>query len=112
MDLQKTLGQNIRHFRLIRGLTQRELADLVDIEGSGYISRIERGESWPRGVLLEKFCKVLKVSPQDLVKADLKKSSKKPTKNDIWAQKIESLLKDKREKDLKKIYSMIKNLFD
>lgn len=111
MGIKKTLGHNIKQARLSKGLTQQELADLVGVEGSGYVSRIERGFAWPRAELLEKFVKVLDVSAETLVRYDSRKNSKSSSKTDKWVLKIKSLLKNKREKDLQKAHAAIKNLF-
>lgn len=43
MSSQETFGQNVRHIRMARGLSQEELADKAGLHRT-YIGSIERGE--------------------------------------------------------------------
>ena len=43
LELQRTVGANVRRIRLARGMTQRELAGRCGLN-AGYISRLERGK--------------------------------------------------------------------
>ncbi len=59
----------IKEYRLLRGLTQKELARKLGISRS-YLSEIENGKYDIPSSLFIKFGKVLKVSLDDLAKDD------------------------------------------
>jgi len=42
-DLQRTLGRRLRDYRTARGLSQEELAELLDVHRT-YLGGVERGE--------------------------------------------------------------------
>lgn len=60
-NLKKRVGQRISHYRSRRGLTQEQLAVLVDIEPNS-VSRIELGNQWASPEKLEGIAKALGVS--------------------------------------------------
>ena len=51
------------------GLTQHELARLIDVAGGERISRWELGSSAPRPEMLHRLAEVLKVDAADLLEA-------------------------------------------
>lgn len=61
----ETIGQRIRRERLAREMTQRELADAVDV-GVPHISKIEADRENPSDELLRRIAKVLKVDADEL----------------------------------------------
>lgn len=65
-SLEKLLGERLRSFRLLEGLTQRELAERVagGVDLS-YIGRIERGEQLPSLKVLQKLGRALGASVGD-----------------------------------------------
>ncbi len=74
MDL-KNIGKRIRYYRLLRGLTQQELADRIGVTWE-MISRYENGRSDPsRKIVL--IANVLNLSPNNLlgIKMNLKDKS-------------------------------------
>lgn len=54
MDVKKLLGKRIREYRLKKGLTQCQLANLVGIDGK-HLSCIELGKNMPNPQLIYKF---------------------------------------------------------
>lgn len=63
-------GEALREARLKQGLTQHELARLVDVAGGERISRWELGATRPRAVMISRLASALKVSVADLVPSD------------------------------------------
>ena len=59
----------LRDARLRMGLTQHELARLIDVAGGERISRWELGSSAPRAELLHRLAKALNVGVADLLDA-------------------------------------------
>lgn len=68
--IRKILGQNIRHFRQSKGITQETLAEIVDVSGS-YIGYLERGKRSPSLDLLVKIAHTLEVEPARLLTPSL-----------------------------------------
>ena len=69
MSRAKLLGQNIKKFRELKGLTQNELAEKVDLSRE-YIADIERGL---KNISLRKFymiVDVLNIKCSDLINFD------------------------------------------
>lgn len=62
----KVLGERIKQYRKKRGLTQVELAVIVNVS-TGYIGSIEQGLRYPSLRLLEKLARALKIPPRDLL---------------------------------------------
>ena len=60
MDTRKTIGWNVRRFRVERGLSQERLALEADIDRS-YVGRIERGTENVTVAALEAIAKTLGV---------------------------------------------------
>ena len=57
-NIKKKIGNNVKRFRLSRGLKQSELAELVGVEDKT-ISRIEVGGNYPSMDLLVRISNVL-----------------------------------------------------
>lgn len=66
MDLQKTVGQNVRRCREKRGISQEELADASGLHRT-YISGIERGVRNPTVHIVQILAQALHVKPADLL---------------------------------------------
>lgn len=63
----KTLNKMLRQLREKRGLSQRALADEVDVTGA-YIAQLETGvRTNPSLVVLQRLAKALKVSVAELM---------------------------------------------
>jgi transcriptional regulator with XRE-family HTH domain len=65
MDERKRLGQRIRQLRRVRGDTQEQLAERMDINPK-YLSSIERGAENPTLDLLIRLARGLQVELYDL----------------------------------------------
>ena len=64
MDLRKPLGNKIRQFRKIRGLTQEQLAVKIGIE-TNTLSNIETGKSFMSFKVFQKLPEILDVQPYE-----------------------------------------------
>ena len=107
MNLKQELGEKIKRIRKNRGLTQEQLAELIDIS-SRNLSNIELGQNFPKAETLEKILKSLNITTEELFANEHIKSSKELLEN------IYNYL-DKVKSDnlkLEKIYKIIKFLVD
>ncbi len=64
VDVTKIFGKRLQQIRKMRGLTQAELAELVNLEVST-ISRIEKGTQYPKPENVNKFVEILNVELKD-----------------------------------------------
>lgn len=62
MELEKQFGQNVRHWRKKRGLSQEQLADLAQLHPT-YVSGIETGYRNPTVRIIGRIAKALDVEP-------------------------------------------------
>ena len=66
MDVVQLLGENVRHYRKLKGLTQEQLAAEAGMERS-YVSDLERGTRNPSVLALGRLADALKVEPSKLL---------------------------------------------
>lgn len=62
---KKKINENIRKFRIFRNIKQSQLADLLG-KSKNTISNWERGDNDPDPDTIEKICKILNVTPNQL----------------------------------------------
>lgn len=60
------IGIRIRKYRELRGLSQKELADLIGVSNSR-VSNWEQGINRPNVYIISDLCKALDVSPSELL---------------------------------------------
>ena len=65
---KKKFGQFIKYNRINKGLTQKELADLLFIDVTA-VSKWERGVSYPDITLISSICKNLDISEKELIES-------------------------------------------
>ena len=65
-DLQKTVGRNLRAYRLERGLSQEAFADVLGVHRT-YMGGVERGERNLTLESLEKMAEQIGVEPRELL---------------------------------------------
>lgn len=107
MNIKKELGEKIKRLRKSRGLTQEQLAELVDIS-SRNLSNIEQGISFAKAETLEKIIISLNTSTQELFANNHIKT------NDEFLEQINRyiyLVKDDN-KTLEKIYKILRDLLE
>lgn len=61
-DIKNILGTSLREIRIAKGLTQEQLAELIDKDYST-INRIETGKNFVNSQTFAKLCDVLNVPP-------------------------------------------------
>jgi len=99
------IGKTIREHRKIKGLTLEELADKAGRDWS-FLSQVERGKSVPSIETLALLCEKLEIPLAELF------TEQKPQiyKRDGNTKKIISLVKDKPDKEKKRIITIIKQV--
>ena len=102
--IKKQLGKNIKYYRNVRGLTQEELAENINITARS-LSFIECGINFVTADTLEKICDVLSVSPKQLFNFNSDYNSK----NDV-KKEIELLIKNNPEK-INDVYKILKGFW-
>lgn len=68
MAKNATFGSVMRRIRLDRGLSQENLAELLDMETNAYISRLENGKKQPSLDMVCRISKALNVTAWEIVK--------------------------------------------
>lgn len=86
--MQEELGRRIAKFRKEKNLTQKELAESMNVEGRT-VSRWENGTTLPDIFTLKELTKVLDVSILDLLQMDKKKDNGENNINEIVLNTIE-----------------------
>jgi len=66
MKLTEKFGKRLKELRKKANLSQQKLAELVGMESSNNISKLEAGEQLPKKENLEKICFALNVEPKEL----------------------------------------------
>ena len=62
---KELLGERIRELRKVRGLTQEQFAELIEVEQK-HVSRLELGKSFPTIERLEKIAHALQIPLKDI----------------------------------------------
>lgn len=61
-------GERLKYWRLVRGMTQRDLADKSGTTHAA-VSQIEAGKRQPRPAMIVKLADALGVKPEELMRA-------------------------------------------
>ena len=103
--IQQQLGQRIKELRKIKGFSQEQFAEKIDI-ATNTLSSIETGNAFMTAPTLEKIVEVLQVSPKDLFSFDDDVDNE-----DMYASILKNLefIKNDRER-LKIFYNFAKSL--
>lgn len=99
------IGQKIRQYRILRNLTQDELAEVIGSTGS-YIGRIERGEQNVKIETLEKIATAMEIDIFLLFQQEVEPLQEYP-----WIQKTIGLLLEQPEKKQQKAFYILKEIF-
>ena len=107
MDIKKELVEKIKRIRKQRGLTQNQLAELVDISPRN-LSNIELGINFVKAETLDKIIESLNISTEELFANNHIK-----TKNELICEIDKFINKAKNDtKTLEKIYKILKCLIE
>lgn len=102
MNIKKTLGEKIKRVRKQRGLTQEQLAEMIDIAPKN-LSKIEVGSCFVTTETLEKLLVALNVTTEELFANDHIKEPKELL-SEIYEQ-LDSIQNNQQK--LETIYKMI-----
>lgn len=100
------VGKKIRFYRKARNLTQEQLAEIIPLDQS-HLVRIEKGTVNITLETIEKISAALKIQPDQLFETD--RSNKDANREDL--EKIQILLFDKSREDIKRVSSILKEIF-
>ncbi len=67
----KTIQNNLRHYRELKGLTQKQVAQYLGLQSSDRICRWEKGNQYPHMINLLKLAKLFNVSAESLYELGL-----------------------------------------
>ena len=76
MDLRQVFAVNLRRLRHARGLSQEALAHEANVNRT-YMSKLEKGGSYPGLEIIGKLADVLEVEPAELLKLPPKKRGRR-----------------------------------
>lgn len=108
-NIEKLLGAHIAKIRKERGLTQSELAELIDVAFET-VSRLERGISIPSLRTLEKIGNALDIPLKSLFDFEYSQKQKGfSTEKEI--SKLLAYLKTKRISEIKMSYRILREIF-
>lgn len=105
MNLKKDFGKRIKELRIKKGITQYQLAELVNIDPK-HISHIETGRSFPKADLIEKFAKALDTNYTELFKIEHFEDRETIINN------LYEILKKANDEELKVIYKFVNSFLN
>ncbi len=103
MSIKKTLGLKIKELRKKAKFSQEKFSEMVDMNPR-QIVRIENGESFPTAENLERIALALNITPQELF------YNEAFIPDETLKQEITKSLNTLNNKELRMIYTLIKNL--
>nr|WP_254075743.1 helix-turn-helix transcriptional regulator [Paenibacillus tritici] len=104
--MAKAIGEQIRHYRTLAGMTQEQLAEAIESQGT-YIGRVERGEQNIQLQTLEKIAEALHT--QIAITFDHEQYER--FKADEWIWKIVLLLKEQDHEQQQRAYRILREVF-
>ncbi len=100
MNIKKDFGARIKELRTKKGITQYQLAELINIDPK-HMSHIETGRSFPKADLIEKLALAFDLEYTELFKTNYSQSRQ------IKIEKINQVLKEISDNDLNIIFKII-----
>ncbi len=71
------VGEKLKSLRKSRGMTQQQLADVLDTNAK-YISQLEGGNAGIGPDVVNRYCDYFNITPEDLYNSENKKGGKYP----------------------------------
>ena len=102
-DIKKLLGKKIKHYRILNGLSQEKLSELLNIS-QRTLSGIECGNNFMTSQTLNKLFEVLRFSPDEMFQVGYLKP-KKELISELIAD-IKAL--ETNEEKLQLVYKLVK----
>ncbi|MCM1002831.1 MAG: helix-turn-helix domain-containing protein [Candidatus Gastranaerophilales bacterium] len=107
MNIKQELGEKVKRLRKRRGLTQEQLAELIEISPRNF-SNIELGITFPKAETLEKILKALNTSTQELFANDhIKTNEELIEKINIYINTIQN-----NTTQLELVYKIIRDIIE
>ena len=100
MNIKKDFGARIKELRIKKGITQYQLAELINIDPK-HMSHIETGRSFPKADLIEKLALAFNLEYTELFKTNHLQNRQSKI------EKINQILKEISDKDLNIIFKII-----
>lgn len=107
MNIKKTLGEKIKRIRKQRGMTQEQLAEIIDIAPRN-LSKIEVGTCFVTAETLDKLLAALNITTEELFANDHIKDTSELI-SDIYT-KINSIKNDRKKLEI--IYKMVEFIIE
>lgn len=104
MEARKLLGRRIKGLRKIRGYTQEQLAEIIDINPK-YLSSIERGEENPTLDLFLRLAEGLKVDLHEIFQFE--HEAEEPAR---LHKKLRALMAEIKEAELARVVRILEAL--
>lgn len=102
MNIKRIFGENLRHYRKKKGLTQEQLAEKLEI-GTVHLGNIETGKKFISAHLLELISEELEVPPSSLFY-----SPENHYYGDSFLDKLDSIVNEYNQLIKKKIRDITK----
>ena len=109
-NIEKQIGAHLAKIRKERGLTQSDLAELIDV-ATETVSRMERGVSIPSLKTLENISNVLNVHLKDIFDLEYPQESRASALENESA-KLLGYIKTNRVSDIKMCSRIVKAIFE
>ncbi len=95
MEYSKTFCQNLKYLRTLKNLTQVQIAEMLRIDSSFYISMEEQpSEAPPPFTLLQKLCEFFEVSSDAILFCDLKNNEYSILKKYFSSHEIKKIISE------------------
>jgi transcriptional regulator with XRE-family HTH domain len=104
MDVRTPLGRRLKHLRRLRGYTQEQLAERIDINPK-YLSSIERGAENPTLDLLGRLAQGLQVELYELFQEELDAAQAERLR-----RKLRGLIAEARAEELPRLVRVLEAL--
>jgi transcriptional regulator with XRE-family HTH domain len=105
MDINRLFIQNLKKWRKIKGISQKELAEKCDAAHS-YIRQIECGSRYPSFAFIGKIANALQIEPYQLFYDETGKSGRTPYKK--YTESIQTKLLEAVTRDIQTAFDELK----